>query len=307
MSASSHYSDPAAFRMALERRLRAQAQASGLPVNRLRKEAAFNRLLARLRQVAPGMWALKGGLALIARVGLDIRGTRDADANWRATLEELENLLSIVEELDLGDWFSFQIGDGRPLRGEGEHHALRYPATARLAGRVFEQLTIDLNLVGSHDSRSPELVRFKHNAFAFVGEPPLEVPMIRPAHQLAEKLHAYTRTYDGETSSRAKDLFDMLVIADQVVLPDGSELLAAAQETFRIRSTAWPPELHPPPRGWVSPWQAFVADHPLRWGSLAEAYAALKEFWEPVLTGAAAEAELIWQPRNWMWAELATA
>jgi hypothetical protein len=43
--------------------------------------------------------------------------------------------------------------------------------------------------------------------------------MVTPAQQLAEKLHAYTRWYSDEPSSRAKDLFDMLVIADQVQLP----------------------------------------------------------------------------------------
>lgn len=59
----------ASFRRALEDRLRSEAQDSGVPLNRLRKEAAFNRLLARLRAVAPEGWALKGGLALIARVG----------------------------------------------------------------------------------------------------------------------------------------------------------------------------------------------------------------------------------------------
>jgi hypothetical protein len=156
-----------------------------------------------LHSAAPGKWALKGGLALIARVGLDVRATKDADANWRATAEELEQVLSAVEELDLQDWFEFEIGDARPLRGEGEDGALRYRVTGRLGGRVFEQLGLDLNVVGSTDSRAAELVQFTRNPFDFVGEPALVVPAITPAHQLAEKLHAHTRIYEGEVSSRA--------------------------------------------------------------------------------------------------------
>jgi hypothetical protein len=32
----------------------------------------------------PGSWALKGGIAMIARVGERARATSDADATWRA-------------------------------------------------------------------------------------------------------------------------------------------------------------------------------------------------------------------------------
>lgn len=79
MRAGDRYQDAASFRRALEQRLRTEAQGFGIPLNRLRKEAAFNRLLVRLREAAPEQWALKGGLALIARVGAHVRGTKDAD------------------------------------------------------------------------------------------------------------------------------------------------------------------------------------------------------------------------------------
>ena len=46
---------------------------------RLRKEVAFDRLLARLLVVAPGRWVLKGGLALDFRFGERARTTRDID------------------------------------------------------------------------------------------------------------------------------------------------------------------------------------------------------------------------------------
>lgn len=53
MSAQQRYRTASAFRTALEHRLRTEAQTSGVPLNRLRKEAAFNRLLARLHRAAP--------------------------------------------------------------------------------------------------------------------------------------------------------------------------------------------------------------------------------------------------------------
>jgi hypothetical protein len=104
--------------MALDQRLRTDARTTNLPLNRLRKEAAFNRLLVRLDRSAPSQWALKGGLALLARLGPGVRGTKDVDANWRATQSELDHLLSTIERLDLDDWFHFELGDGRQLKGE---------------------------------------------------------------------------------------------------------------------------------------------------------------------------------------------
>lgn len=301
MTARDHYQTGAAFRTALEQRLRTEAHASGTPLNRLRKDAAANRLLARLQHVAPDAWALKGGLALITRIGLNVRGTRDADANWRGSVGDLDDALTAIEALDLHDWFSFEIGDARPLQGEGEEGALRYPVTARLDGRTFDQLHIDVNLVGLTDPRPVELVRAQRNPFAFIAEPPLEIPMITPSHQLAEKLHAYVRRYNENASSRAKDLFDMLVIADQVELPNGAELIIAVEQTFRLRATELPPDIPEPPADWAKPWDGFVTDYPLEWRDLSEAYDALRHFWEPILTGQAATRRATWRPSRWRW------
>lgn len=78
------YATPEAFRRALEDRLNAVYRQTGLPLDRLRKQAAAQRLLARLVEAAPeGSWALKGGLAMIAWIGPAARATRDADTTWR--------------------------------------------------------------------------------------------------------------------------------------------------------------------------------------------------------------------------------
>lgn len=129
---------------------------------------------------APDSWAIKGGFALILRLGEQARATRDVDANWPATPASLEDVLSIVEAMDDGDWFTFDIGDARPLQGEGEDGAYRYAVTATLDGRVFEQLILDVNVVGEHDPRPVEVVTVSRNPFDFVDEPPLQVSMITP-------------------------------------------------------------------------------------------------------------------------------
>ncbi len=53
------YASSAAFRRALEDRLRAHSQQTALPLIRLRKLVAFDRLLARLTIGQPATWILK--------------------------------------------------------------------------------------------------------------------------------------------------------------------------------------------------------------------------------------------------------
>lgn len=126
------YWDARAFRVALEDRLRRQARATGRPLDRLRKEAAAQRLLARLVAVSPERsWILKGGLALMARMGDRARATRDADATWRMGVHALQATLEDVVELDPGDWFRFEIGRARSLQAEGDEGGLRFPIVSR--------------------------------------------------------------------------------------------------------------------------------------------------------------------------------
>ncbi len=73
------YNSGAAFRRALEDRLRARSLQTGLPLVRLRKMIAFDRFLARLLLHQPDEWVLKGGLALQLRLGDSARTTKDID------------------------------------------------------------------------------------------------------------------------------------------------------------------------------------------------------------------------------------
>ena len=86
-------------------------------------------------------------MALLARLGDRARATSDADTNWRSTIEDLEETLDRVVAFDLGDGFTFEIGRPRPLMAETEGGGLRYPLTAILAGRQFEGMNLDVNVV----------------------------------------------------------------------------------------------------------------------------------------------------------------
>ncbi len=293
------YPDSAAMRMALEQRLLARHRSTNLPLDRLRKEAALQRLLARIAVVAPAnSWALKGGLAMIARVGDHARATSDADATWRLNHRLLRDMLDRAVSLDLADYFEFTVAEGKRIRGEGPEGGFRLPVMARLASKEFEQLRLDVNIV-EEDPRPIELITLR-NLLDFAGLPPVVVPAIRPEQQLAEKLHAYTRNYGGQENGRSKDLYDMLVIAQELPLPELGGLAVACGETFALRATAWPPTLKAPPSFWSTPWQGYVTDYGIQFKDIAAAYVALEVFWRPVFE-AISGAATTWDSEDWNW------
>ena len=74
------YQTARAFRIALEVRLKQMAQAHNLDLMRLRRQVAFDRLLARLFVAQEPPWLLKGGYTFELRLGGDAaRATRDLD------------------------------------------------------------------------------------------------------------------------------------------------------------------------------------------------------------------------------------
>lgn len=294
------YATDHAFRTSLEQRLRDQARQTGRPLDRLRKEVAHHRLLARLLGSAPqGAWALKGGLALLARLDDRARATSDADANWRSGVDELEETLDRAAALDVNDGFSFEVGRPHPLEGEGAEGALRFPILVVLAGREFERINLDVNLVPT-DQRPIEEIRLR-DLLGFAGIPAPMVPVIPVAQQLAEKVHAYVRSYRNG-SSRPRDLYDMLVIAEHLPVPPAPALVAVCRETFAMRGTAWPPELPEPPHAWQKAWAEFVTVYSIPWTTLTAAGIGLHGFWDPLIAEGVGNAD--WDPDGWQWCPL---
>ncbi len=82
MKARQKYASAAAFRAALEDRLKRMAQVESLDLQRLRRQAAFDRLLCRLFETPGAPWLLKGGYAMELRLKT-ARATRDIDLALR--------------------------------------------------------------------------------------------------------------------------------------------------------------------------------------------------------------------------------
>jgi hypothetical protein len=154
-----------------------------------------------------------------------------------------------AQSIDLGDYFTFAIHRTTGLDAALEGAAVRYHVYAELAGRPFEEAIVD---VGFSDPLviEPEFVRGP-DLLGFAGVEPVEVPVLPLDQQVAEKVHAYTRSYPGgRPSSRVKDLIDLVVISSHYRFQAG-HLRRALEAIFDERGTpSLPAKLPSPPREW---------------------------------------------------------
>jgi hypothetical protein len=140
------YATAGAFRAAVEARLRERARRLSAPAYMVRRQAALERLLARLLRVAPDRWALKGGLALETRLGERARVSIDLDADHLHGAEAARADLQHAAIEDAGDHFGFALVGSEELRDEGVRLAVRYQLESYLAGRPFEPLQVDVTI-----------------------------------------------------------------------------------------------------------------------------------------------------------------
>lgn len=263
MKACRTYGTAGAFRRALEERLKTAAHAGATDVNRLRRQVAFDRLLARLFQQGAAFLVLKGGYAMELRFQ-KARTTKDLDFTLRpGSLPRPERML-ILDHLqqaasqDLHDFFEFLIGEPTAELDAAPYGGARYPAESRMDGRVFARFHLD---VGAGDVLiDPVETVVGRNWLEFAGIPSPTIWMISKEQQLAEKLHAYTLPREGAPNSRVRDLIDMVLLVRSGDL-SSTRLLRALHQTFERRGThPLPDAIRPPAEEWSKLYAAMARE-----------------------------------------------
>ncbi len=259
---------------------------------------AFDRFLARLADKESEVWIVKGGLALQLRLGTRARTTKDIDVSAinRWTREETAAHLRAVASLTLGDWFEFEVGAPAEAATGAPGQGLRFPIHCLLDGRRFENFHLD---VGHGDPvlDAPDLVSGP-NFLAFADIASATVRCYPLTTQIAEKLHAYTRSYASGETSRARDLVDILLAASLEQF-NSKKLRQAIDATFQARAThAIPGEIPKPPRRISTSYRQLARDMDLSWPTIEEGAEAAAQFLNPVLVG---KAHPRWDPITWRW------
>jgi hypothetical protein len=280
------YTSVSAFRQALEQRLKNEAASTGIGLARLRKRVAFELFLRRLLVVAPDSWVLKGALALDFRLAVATRSTKDIDLSRQDDEQAAIRDITAAQQLALDDFFSFAAVRTGELDDTDEFSAVRFHITAQLAGRTFEQFLVDVGFTGE-TSWTPDTIQTP-GVLSFAGIEPIMLPAIPIAQHLAEKVHAYTRTYgkSQQTSTRPKDLVDILLIESSATI-GADRLRHALQSTFAERARQpLPAALPPPPDSWADPYRRLANTVDVEVDLLA-AFARAAVLLDPVLEGSA--------------------
>ena len=288
------YETGGAFRMALESRLRSEALETGIPLARLRKTVAFDRLLARMMSAEQAShWLLKGGLALQVRMQEGARTTKDIDVLLRDTSEDAHRLLAEASKVALGDWFEFEVGPSQALTGEA---GVRVPVNCRLDSREFESFHVDIGLDDPVVADAEPFVITRLLEFAEI--PPTSVPCYPMSQHLAEKIHALTRPHGDRDNSRVKDLVDVVIIAEGTEL-ESRQAREAMQATFAVRNThSAPTQLPRFPRSWDSTYRRLASEVGVGARTLADGVEIAEALVNPLLDGSASGR---WIPSDRSW------
>jgi Nucleotidyl transferase AbiEii toxin, Type IV TA system len=280
------YESPAALRQALETRLGNRSRETGIDLERLRRRAAFERLLVRLELGAPRRWIVKGGMALEIRIGDRARSTRDLDlalgdaqGDGTAVRELLIDCLSVDRE---EDGFEFLVGEPTTITpDEAGRPGWRFPVESRMAGRRFANVRLDVVARGDEISKTRRVEL--PGVLDFAGLERHDVEVVDPAQHFAEKLHAFTRTYGERPNTRVRDLPDMVLLIDDGLEPT-AELLAIVSRLFEARADpALPVELPDPPSFWRENYPALANDLDVSAKTLDKAMAVVRNFWAALL------------------------
>lgn len=284
------YTTAVSFRQALEARLKQQSDRSGIDLGRLRRRVVFERLAARLSQVPPGRWVLKGGAAMEFRL-LDLaRQTKDLDLALRdggidggidggELQEELIETLALDEDLD---GFVFRVGAPVALDADAAGRpAWRFGVAAQLGGKQFAGVRIDVAARGD-EIAATEYVDLP-GVLAFADVPRRRIEAVHRRQHFAEKLHALTRDYGLRPNTRVKDLVDLILLIETGLAAD-AELVATARHVFAVRAThALPKSIPDPPPTWAAEYSQTAAGLAIAANELASALTLLRGFWAAAL------------------------
>jgi hypothetical protein len=287
MDETKQYKTAGGFRTALETRLQARAREEKTDLQRLRRQVAFDRLLARLFPKGPKgtyPWMLKGGYVMELRIR-SARTTKDIDLtlhdgtrlakNPGERRQQVRAMLQEATSIELPDHFEFLIGEPREDMAGAPEGGSRYPVEARMDGRVFASFHVD---IGIGDEVIEPLDKVKgRDWLGFGGIAPPVLPVISREQQFAEKLHAYSQPRLDRINTRTKDLVDMILLIRRGTL-DESRLAAAIEATYARRAThVIPRPLEPPPAEWERVFAALAKECELEM-TLVHGFGVVREF-----------------------------
>ncbi len=243
------------------------AEASGLGVRRVRQRVSAMAFLGALERVreedSPTRFLIKGGIACELRFQDQARATRDLDALFHGSLDELLTDFDTAFATPYSG-FSFSYTPPEAVRETGAH---RFGIKLTYQGRGWATLRVEVSPPEGKAHEPESVPALSVSEFGLTG--PTEVACLSLRFQIAQKIHACTERFPDRENERVHDLIDLQLMED--LIEDYSRLKAACIEIFDLRGThAWPPTLVAEPT-WSETYRELAAELDFPTKSLTEA------------------------------------
>lgn len=240
----------------LGRLVSSYAEASGLGVRRVRQRVSAMAFLGALERVreedSPGRFLIKGGIACELRFQNQARATRDLDALFRGSLDELLIDFDTVFALPYSG-FSFSYTPPEAIRQTGAH---RFDIKLAYEGRGWATLRVEVSPPEGQAHEPESVPALSVSQFGLTG--PTKVACLSLRFQIAQKIHACTERFPDRENERVHDLVDLQLMEE--LIEGYGRVKAACIEIFELRRThAWPPTLRAEPT-WPETYHELAAE-----------------------------------------------
>lgn len=176
------------------------------------------------------IFILKGGYLLSIRLGILTRTTNDLDfsiGNEEIDIDDIQNIILDILAVNIHDSITFEIKEIVPIK---DGNGVRFNILAKLEN-IRQSIHID---IATNDPITPAVIINKYETI--ISNEVITLHTYPYETILAEKLQTVVSL--GTASSRAKDLYDLYVLANMFGKSLNKEqTINAIQTTFQFRDT----------------------------------------------------------------------
>ncbi|GAA1250467.1 hypothetical protein GCM10009633_24010 [Janibacter melonis] len=249
------YRTPAAFRRALDDRLKNRAKLDQVPFAELRRRYLLQCYLARVFSLPGENWVLKGGSGLAVRLP-GARHTKDIDLCHLHDAAEADACIAQLRtagEPSPRDPFVFTVVSQAPMTGRTGGY--RLGVSCALGAQQYESFTIDLALDLEFVGTIETIERALPVEISDV-QPPPPMRLYPLVDQVSDKVAAMYEQHAGNPSTRYRDLVDLVLIAQSGAALDSATLVAALRLQEHRRGFMLPAQLVSPAPAWTAGYRA---------------------------------------------------
>ena len=294
-SGNRRYRTPESARRAVTDKLRAEAASGPWTLMDLQRQYAYDQLIERLYRI-DDKWVVKGATALLAR-RISVRHTIDIYLYRTGAINEVERLLREASTLDIGDWMHFEVGASVRIQASGAQ-GVRTRIRSFIGSKAWATFQADLVADGVLMSAEPDVV-LPLTSVNIGNQMRTEWKAYPLVDHIADKICAILERHGGVSSTRYKDLVDLVAIIQRSEVLAKPQIIALSKEAER-RDLALPREFDVPDHElWSIGYQAESRRTVgLSASRLDEALALVSPFIDPLLVGTATGR---WEPRALSW------